>query len=145
LNTYVLDASVAAKWMLPAGGEDLHEEAAEWLERLLGNQISLVVPDLFWIETSNLIWRAVRFGRISGGDGVRALADLRDRDLETVTSIPLLGAALEIAFSYNRSVYDSIYVALAKDRSTSLITADEKLANAVAAYLPVKWLGAFEW
>jgi predicted nucleic acid-binding protein len=142
LNSYVLDASVAAKWMLPAGGEALHEEAAEWLERLLGNQISLVVPDLFWIETSNLIWRAVRMARITKEEGVRALSDLRDRDLETVSSLPLLGAAVEIAFSYHRSVYDSIYVALAKDRSTSLITADEKLANAVAAHLPVKWLGA---
>jgi predicted nucleic acid-binding protein len=142
LNTFVLDASVAAKWMLPAGGEDLHAEAAEWLERLIENQISLVVPDLFWIETSNLTWRAVRLGRISKEDGLRSLADLRKRGLETISSLPLLGAALEIAFSYNRSVYDSIYVALAKDRSTSLVTADEKLANAVAAYLPVKWLGA---
>jgi predicted nucleic acid-binding protein len=142
LNTYILDASVAAKWMLPAGGEDLHEEAAEWLERLLADQISLVVPDLFWIETSNLIWRAVRMARITKEEGVRALSDLRNRGLETVSSLPLLGAAVEIAFSYNRSVYDSIYVALAKDRSTSLITADEKLANAVAAHLPVRWLGA---
>jgi predicted nucleic acid-binding protein len=142
LNTYVLDASVAAKWMLPAGGEDLHEEAVEWLERLLGNQISLVVPDLFWIETSNLIWRAVRIARITKQEGVRALSDLRDRGLETVSSLALLSSALEIAFSYNRSVYDSVYVALAKDRDTLLITADEKLANAVAAHLPVKWLGA---
>ena len=142
MNTYVLDASVAAKWMLPAGGEDLHEEAVEWLERLLGNQISLVVPDLFWIETSNLIWRAVRIARITKQEGVRALSDLRDRGLETVSSLALLSSALEIAFSYNRSVYDSVYVALAKDRDTLLITADEKLANAVAAHLPVKWLGA---
>lgn len=142
MNTYVLDASVAAKWMLPAGGEDLHEEAAEWLERLLGNQISLVVPDLFWIETSNLIWRAVRIARITKQEGVRALSDLRDRGLETVSSLALLSSALEIAFSYNRSVYDSVYVALAKDRDTLVITADEKLANAVAAHLPVKWLGA---
>jgi predicted nucleic acid-binding protein len=141
LNTYILDASVAAKWMLPAGGEDLHEQAAEWLEHLLGDQISLVVPDLFWIETSNLIWRAVRMARITKDEGVRSLADLRGRGLETVSSLPLFAAAMEISFSYNCSVYDSIYVALAKDRSTSLITADEKLANAVAAHLPVKWLG----
>ena len=144
MNAFVLDASVAAKWMLPAGGEDLHDEATEWLERLLADQISLVVPDLFWIEMSNITWRAVRFGRIDKEEASRSLADLRIRKIETVSSLPLLGAALEIAFSYNRSVYDSIYIALAKDRSTSLVTADEKLANAVAAYLPVKWLGAFE-
>jgi predicted nucleic acid-binding protein len=39
-------------------------------------------------------------------------------------------------------VYDSLYIALAKEMKTFLITADEKLANAVAAHLPVTWLGA---
>jgi predicted nucleic acid-binding protein len=33
-------------------------------------------------------------------------------------------------------------VALAMSLQTHLVTADERLANAVAAYLPVKWLGA---
>jgi hypothetical protein len=28
--------------------------------------------------------------------------------------------------------------------SDTLVTADEKLANATAAYLPVKWLGALD-
>jgi predicted nucleic acid-binding protein len=32
---------------------------------------------------------------------------------------------------------------LAIQRKTELITADERLANALAAHLPVKWLGAF--
>ena len=33
-------------------------------------------------------------------------------------------------------------VALAVESRAQLITADEKLANALAAHLPVKWLGA---
>lgn len=40
-----------------------------------------------------------------------------------------------------RSVYDSLDVALAVRMKSQLITADEGLANALAAYLPVKWLG----
>jgi predicted nucleic acid-binding protein len=39
-------------------------------------------------------------------------------------------------------VHDSLCIALAKERKIFLVTADEKLANAVAAHLPVKWLGA---
>jgi predicted nucleic acid-binding protein len=34
------------------------------------------------------------------------------------------------------------YVALAIQSKAQLITADERLANSLAAHLPVKWLGA---
>jgi predicted nucleic acid-binding protein len=34
-----------------------------------------------------------------------------------------------------------LYIALAVQSGTDLVTADERLANAVAARLPVKWLG----
>jgi predicted nucleic acid-binding protein len=53
-----------------------------------------------------------------------------------------MGEALRIAFAYDRAVYDCLYVALAIQSKSQLITADERLANALAAYLPVKWLGA---
>lgn len=41
---------------------------------------------------------------------------------------------------YGRSVYESIYLALALETGGKLVTADEKLVN--AAGLPVIWLGA---
>ncbi len=44
--------------------------------------------------------------------------------------------------TFDRTVYDSLYVALAVDSKAELVTVDEKLANALAARLPVKWLGA---
>jgi len=60
----------------------------------------------------------------------------------TRPSADLVPEALEIAAAYGRTVYDSLYIALAQQKQTNLITADEKLANALALYLPVKWLGA---
>jgi predicted nucleic acid-binding protein len=54
-----------------------------------------------------------------------------------------LPEALPIAFNVGRSVYDCLYVAVAVQSETQFITADERLANALAARLPVKWLGAF--
>ncbi len=43
---------------------------------------------------------------------------------------------------FGRSVYDSIYLALAVESAGQLVTADERLVNAVAGRLPVIWLGA---
>jgi predicted nucleic acid-binding protein len=58
-------------------------------------------------------------------------------------SSPLLGAALDIAIQYSRSVVsDSIYVALARASQSESVTADERLTNALGGRLPVKWLGA---
>jgi predicted nucleic acid-binding protein len=54
----------------------------------------------------------------------------------------LFSEALEIALTYDRNVYDCLYVALAVQSKAELVTADERLANALAAHLPVKWLGA---
>ena len=60
----------------------------------------------------------------------------------TVSSAVLLGLAFRIAIAFDRTVYDSLYIALAVHSKSQLVTADERLANAVAAELPVKWLGA---
>jgi predicted nucleic acid-binding protein len=56
--------------------------------------------------------------------------------------LALLEAAFAIANAFQRTVYDSLYVALAISSKAQLLTADERLARALAATLPVKWLGS---
>lgn len=143
MNEYVFDASVIGKWMLPAEREELHLEAQVWAERYERGELSIIVPDLLWIEVASLLWKAVRNSRITKDEATMAIVELRERELTTIESTPgLLDAALDIALSYNTSVYDSIYVALAKKTNTLLITADRKLANTLAGSYPVRWLGA---
>jgi predicted nucleic acid-binding protein len=129
--------------MLPAEREELHLEAQVWAERYERGELSIIVPDLLWIEVASLLWKAVRNSRITKDEATMAIVELRERELTTIESTPgLLDAALDIALSYNTSVYDSIYVALAKKTNTLLITADRKLANTLAGSYPVRWLGA---
>ena len=143
MNEYVFDASVIGKWMLPTEREELHLEAQVWAERYERGELSIIVPDLLWIEVASLLWKAVRNSRITKDEATMAIVELRERELTTIESTPgLLDAALDIALSYNTSAYDSIYVALAKKTNTLLITADRKLANTLAGSYPVRWLGA---
>lgn len=142
MNAIVVDASVAGKWCLPAKGEPLADEALALLDRYVKGEIRFVVPDLFWAELANLLWKAVRQGRCAKAAAATALAALQERELQTVPSRSLLDVAFGIATAFDRTVYDSLYVALAVQLKAQLITADERLANSLAARLPVKWLGA---
>jgi len=138
----VVDASVAVKWFLPESGEAYAAEALALLDKYDEKEVGIVVPDLFYVEIASAIWKAVRVGRVSRGFGDQALSLLTQREFITVPSMKLLDNAFQIATTHGRTVYDSLYVALAVQTNSQLITADERLANALAAYFPVKWLGA---
>lgn len=68
---------------------------------------------------------------------------MKSRRVPTLPSATFIEQAFAIASAFDRTVYDSLYVSVAVDLRAQLITADEKLANALAAHLPVKWLGSF--
>ena len=142
MSLVVVDASVAAKWFLPENGEALVDQAVALLDQYDRREIQFVVPDLFYVEIASAIWKAVRVGRVSRAFGDQALELLTEREFPTVPSLKLLDGAFQIAADYGRTVYDSLYVALAVQTKSQLITADERLAKSLAALFPVKWLGA---
>jgi predicted nucleic acid-binding protein len=131
------------KWIIPPATESLIAESVQLLKRYTDGEINFIVPDLFWAEVGNVLWKGVRQQRWQADFAEAAASDMRDRDFFTVSSLTLLPEALKIALAYDRTVYDCLYVALAIQFKTEMITADERLANALAARLPVKWLGAF--
>jgi len=142
VTTCVVDASVAAKWLLPAAGEDLRDQANHLLERYVGRELQLLAPDLIGAEIGNVLWKAVRRKRISPANAENSLRRFNDLSIPVVSSAELLVRALEISVTCDRSFYDSLYVALALTTRTELLTADERLANALGSRFPVRWLGA---
>jgi predicted nucleic acid-binding protein len=139
---FVLDASVALKWFLPATDESLVEESRELLTGYLRGDHSLIVPDLFWPEVASGLWKAARHARSSKSTAVRAIADMKERGLPTVPSANLVEEALSLAAGYGCTVYDGFYLALAKLIGGQMVTADERLVRGVGSRLPVRWLGA---
>jgi predicted nucleic acid-binding protein len=142
LTVFVVDASVGLKWCLPQDEEDFIPQAKELLHSFLAKDLDFLVPDLFWVEIGNALWKLIRRKKLSPDAASASLTTLRDLEISTVPSYRLVVHALDLAVQYDRTVYDSVYVALARESSIELVTADERLANALAAYLPVKWLGA---
>jgi predicted nucleic acid-binding protein len=142
VTLFVLDASVAVKWFLSPKDELLTLEALALLRKYVQKEVRFIIPDLFWAEIASAFWKAIRLGRFDKSSAAEALTYLGSCDLPTYSSATLLHRAFDIANAYERSVYDSLYVALAVHSRAPLITADERLANALAARFPIKWLGA---
>jgi len=138
----VVDASVAAKWCIPAVNEPLAREAEELLAAYRGGAEQFVVPDLFWLELANALWKAVRNQKTDLPNAERSLRLVTELEIPTMPSFDLVPGSLQLAAAHDRTVYDSVYIALALRVKGQLVTADERLANALAARFPVRWLGA---
>ncbi|HUJ95502.1 MAG TPA: type II toxin-antitoxin system VapC family toxin [Terriglobales bacterium] len=143
MTNFVLDASVAVKWCLPERDEPLVAQATALLQRYAAGEFRFLIPDLFWAEFGNTMWKAVQGARISARGAVISCSLVRELGLSVISNAELLENALELSLMHERTIYDCLYVALAIQSSATMITADERLANALAARLPVKWLGAF--
>jgi predicted nucleic acid-binding protein len=125
LSLYVVDANVVAKWFVP---ERLSEEAV----RLLDDRHELASPDLLWPELGNVLWKKARAGELTEQETARIIRALDQFPVTVFPSRLVLEGALEIALVTGRSVYDSVYVALAVALECRLVTADERLVNAFA-------------
>ena len=116
MSALVLDASVAASWLLD---DEMDPLAALVSARVVED--GAVVPQLWHVEVRNALIVAERRGRISA-DGlderVRALVDL---PVSTDTE-PDLDAALALARAHGLSLYDAIYLELAQRYQTAVAT-----------------------
>ena len=69
--------------------------------------------------------------------------DIIEIFVSLVESRSLFDSAFATALQHNRSFYDALYVALALNRGCQLVTADERLYNALRPALPetMLWVG----
>lgn len=136
----VVDASVGIKLFLV---EPLSERADTLFAHLTDDPPSrFYVPDLFFIECTNILWKYVRRFGYPTDAAQQDVADLVRLPLQVVPTAALAEAALELSVQHGSTAYDAAYVALARRLSLPQVTADEALARRFEdTDLDVRFLG----
>jgi predicted nucleic acid-binding protein len=127
---YVVDASLGIKQFIP---DPLSSKVVDLFARLSYPETEIYVPDLFYIESANILWKYVRAGRYAVALAQGNLSSLRALPLRVVSTAELMEEAVNIGLNYGITAYDACYVALSQQVSAPLLTLDERLVRAVAA------------
>ncbi len=106
---YVIDASIAVKWLFSEVGS---ESALALLDRADTDLVTLLAPDVFAAEVTNVIWKRARLLHQLSDEARAFLGRMRRTLPELVESRELLAQALELALAFRVPVYDSLYAAL---------------------------------
>ena len=130
---YVLDSSVAFKWVVP----EVHSDKALALRTGLQASVhELLSPDVFPGEVGHALTRAERQGRITVGEALRLWSDVMRTAPRLIASLPLTHRAIAISSQVRIGVFDCLYVALAERENCELVTADARLINSLQTSFP---------
>ncbi len=125
MTGYVVDASVAVKWLV---NEAFSEEAAS----LLDNRTTLIAPELLFAEAANALWALCRRGDIAKEDFAEAEDVLKAAPVAVPHSMRQLAAsAARLAVDLGHPAYDCFYLALAVHEQYPVITADRRIYDVV--------------
>jgi predicted nucleic acid-binding protein len=130
---FVLDSSVAFKWVVP----ELHSDKALRLRSdFLASVHELLSPDVFPGEVGHALTRAERQGRITLGEALRLWTDAMIRSPRLVPSLPLTHRAITISSQTRVGVFDCMYVALADREGCPFVTADDRIIKNLQPQFP---------
>jgi predicted nucleic acid-binding protein len=126
LRTVVVDASVAVCWFV-------REAGSQAANQLIRDDISLIAPSLILAEVANTVWKKQRRGQMEPAQAEIALREIPRFVQEIVELAGLIALAAGLARETDHSVYDCLYVALARQRDAPMVTLDQKLVAAFGA------------
>jgi predicted nucleic acid-binding protein len=118
VNTLVIDASIAIKWVI--------EEEGTPQALTLRRKARLLAPELLVAECANILWKKARRNELSREEALLAARLLQTAAIELVPTRSLLAAATRIAIELDHPAYDCLYLALAIENDCRFVTADER-------------------
>ena len=131
----VLDTSVILKWFKE---EEYTKTALKIKKEFIVGVHELVVPDLALYELVN----AMRFSEGFDEETIKKSLE-KFIDLEIDIVIPtqeIINFAIELSYTYDITVYDAVFVSLAKLIGAIFVTADKKLYEKIKELKFVKFI-----
>ena len=125
----VLDASAAVRLILG-------DPVARPLAQPLREAALVLAPELMLTQVANTLWKLQRAQQLADLDPQQLLADARDLVDRVEPDRQLQADALALAVHLNHSVYDCLYLALARREAATLISADQRLLRLAERVLP---------
>ena len=124
--SWVVDASVAVKWVIP---ETLSAQA----DRVRDGADDILAPDLLLVEVANALWRKTAAREISAREADIAFDLVRRSGVDLHVTTALVPRAMDLARRLGHPVYDCVYLALAERERAPLITVDQRLLRTLSA------------
>jgi predicted nucleic acid-binding protein len=124
---FVVDASVAACWLLP----DETDHRADAAFARFPND-SALVPSLWWFEMRNILLSSERRGRLNPSTTVQFLSLLNNMPIQ-IDRNPDETAMMTLARRHKLTAYDASYLELAAREGLPLATLDSALMRAAKA------------
>ena len=125
----VVDANVALKLFFVQPLSDLADALFAHLD--VDAHARFYVPDFFYAECASAFANYVRLSKYPAASAKQDMVELQALALHVTPTADLASKALDIALAHRISGYDACYVALSSKVNAPLITADEKLVNAL--------------
>lgn len=124
METIVIDASIAVKWVV----------AEEETEAALGlrSGFRFLAPELLIAECANILWKKVQRGELHSDEAMLAGRLLERSGISFVPMRGLLEQATELAISLSHPAYDCVYLAVARQKQARFVTADRRLLRTVS-------------
>jgi predicted nucleic acid-binding protein len=129
---FVLDASVAVKWVLPEADS---ANALRLRDAYRQGVHGLAAPDSFPVEVAHALTRAERKKLLLQSEATIKLADIFSTGPSLHAYLPLLPRAVELSSQQRTGVFDCLYVALAGREQCKVVSADQRMIALFPAHV----------
>ena len=114
-------------WYLP---DTFQGAARQWQTRLLRAEARFVVPSLHYWEFGNVLRTYVRRGELASAIAREINETHLDAPLDVLE--PRRADVFDLALEFDATVYDAVYIALARSLRSPLVTAERRTRPWVA-------------
>ena len=128
METLVLDASIAIKWVVEEEGTD---DAVN-----LRSRFRFAAPELIIPECANILWKKVQRGELSRDEAALAARLLERAGINFLSMSGLLEETTKLSIALSHPAYDCTYLLAAQKIGSRFVTADTRLLRIIAERAP---------